>query len=100
MPAGSETEAPPWTPSPARALHLGLAAAAVFLVFSRAKMFAPLLPARAAARATPARLIGLLVPAYSLPYGVMALVYGPLSDRLGRRTVLTIWLVGMALGAL
>jgi predicted MFS family arabinose efflux permease len=72
----------------------------VFLVFFQAHMVAPLVPALASALGTPARLVGLLVPAYSLPYGVMALVYGPLSDRLGRRTVLTICLAGMALGAL
>src|SRR5919202_3689317 len=100
MPAGSETEAPPWTPPTARGLHLGLAAAAVFLVFFQAQMVAPLVPALAAALNAPARLVGLLVPAYSLPYGVMALVYGPLSDRLGRRAVMTICVSGVALGAL
>ena len=93
-------EAPPWEPPPARGLQLGLAAAAVFLVFFQAHMVAPLVPALAGALGTPARLVGLLVPAYSLPYGVMALVYGPLSDRLGRRAVLTICLAGTALGAL
>jgi predicted MFS family arabinose efflux permease len=96
----SGAEAAPWAPPPARGLQLGLAAAAVCLVFFQAHMVAPLVPALASALDTPARLVGLLVPAYALPYGVMALVYGPLSDRLGRRAVLTICLAGMALGAL
>ena len=33
-------------------------------------------------------LVGLLVPAYLLPYGFSTLVYGPMSDRIGRRRVL------------
>jgi predicted MFS family arabinose efflux permease len=96
----SPVGAPAWAPPPARGLQLGLAAAAVFLVFFQAYMVAPLVPALAVALDAPARLVGLLVPAYSLPYGVMALVYGPLSDRLGRRAVMTICVAGVALGAL
>jgi predicted MFS family arabinose efflux permease len=93
-------ETPPWTPPPARGLQLGLAATAVFLVFFQTHMIAPLVPALAGALDTPARLVGLLIPAYSLPYGVMALVYGPLSDRLGRRPVMTLCVAGLVLGAL
>ncbi|HSH58223.1 MAG TPA: MFS transporter, partial [Acidimicrobiales bacterium] len=48
--------------------------------------------------------VGLAIPAYLLPYGAMTLVWGPLSDRLGRATVilgsLTAFVVLTALSSL
>jgi predicted MFS family arabinose efflux permease len=83
-----------------RALQLWLVAAAVFLVFFQSQAVAPLVPALAADFGSPAQLVGLLVAAYALPYGAVALVWGPLSDRLGRRAVVFLCLGALALGAL
>ena len=54
----SATEAPPWTPPPARGLQRGLAATALFLVFFRAYMIAPLVRALAALGAVWATTVG------------------------------------------
>lgn len=51
-------------------------------------MVAPLLPRLARVFRVPVETIGLIVPAYLIPYGIATLVYGPLSDRLGRRTIM------------
>ena len=72
----------------------------MFLVFFQSQTVAPLIPVLAAEFAAPASLAGLLVPAYALPYGAMALVYGPLSDRFGRRRVVSLCIGALALGAL
>jgi predicted MFS family arabinose efflux permease len=61
---------------------------AAFLVFVQAFMVAPLIPRLAAVFHSPVGWIGLAVPAYLLPHGLATLVWGPLSDRLGRRTVI------------
>ena len=86
-------------PATGQGLQLALLAMAVFLVFFQSQTVAPLIPVLAAEFAVPATVAGLLVPAYAYPYGVMALVYGPLSDRLGRRRVVAICLGAVALGA-
>lgn len=65
-----------------------LLAAATFLIFFQAYMVAPLIPRLSAAFGVAAQTIGLIVPAYLIPYGVSTLVYGVLSDRLGRRRIL------------
>ncbi|GAA2882127.1 MFS transporter [Streptomyces mexicanus] len=79
-------------PSPApqgapRAL-LPLLTAAAFWIFAQAFMIAPVLPQLAKEFDTSAGTVGLSVPAYLVPYGVMTLVWGPLSDRIGRRPVI------------
>lgn len=63
-------------------------AAATFLIFFQAFMIAPLLPALAGIFSTRAGAVGLAIPAYLIPYGVMTLVWGPLSDRLGRGMII------------
>jgi len=65
-----------------------LLAAGTFLIFFQAYMVAPLIPRLSAAFGVSARTIGLIVPAYLIPYGVATLVYGVLSDRLGRRRIM------------
>lgn len=51
-------------------------------------MVAPLIPRLAAVFDVTAERAGLIVPAYLIPYGVSTLLYGLLSDRLGRRPVM------------
>jgi predicted MFS family arabinose efflux permease len=67
------------------------------LIFFQAFMVAPLLPRLAQVFSVPIQTIGLIVPAYLIPYGVATLVYGPLSDQLGRRSILTGSLVAFIL---
>jgi MFS family permease len=62
--------------------------AAAFLVFAQAFMVAPLIPLLAQGLHSTTTVVGLAVPAYLVPYGVMTLVWGPLSDRVGRRPVI------------
>jgi predicted MFS family arabinose efflux permease len=67
---------------------LHVMAAASFLVFFQAYLVAPLIPSLATEfHASPA-FLGLLVPAYMLPYGISTLFYGPISDRFGRKAVI------------
>src|SRR5205823_9731547 len=62
--------------------------AATFLIFFQAYMVAPLIPRLATAFAVSEQMIGFIVPAYMIPYGVSTLFYGLLSDRLGRRRIM------------
>lgn len=48
-------------------------------------MVAPLITRLANIFGVSVETIGLIVPAYLIPYGIATLVYGPLSDRFGRR---------------
>lgn len=80
---------------------LGLLAAATFLIFFQAFMVAPLLPRLAKVFDTSVQRIGLIVPAYLIPYGIATLAYGPLSDRFGRGRVIVASLIAfVALTAL
>ncbi len=67
---------------------LPVVCSAAFLVFVQAFMVAPLIPRLAAVFNVSVGWIALAVPAYLLPHGVATLVWGPLSDRFGRRTVI------------
>jgi len=67
---------------------LRVLSAATFLIFFQAYMVAPLIPRLATAFAVSEQMIGFIVPAYMIPYGVSILVYGLLSDRLGRRRIM------------
>ncbi len=62
--------------------------AATFLIFFQAYMVAPLIPHLTAVFAVSSQTIGLIVPAYMIPYGVSTLFYGLLSDRLGRQRIM------------
>ncbi len=63
-------------------------AAATFLIFFQAYMVAPLIPGLSHSFQVSEQFIGLMVPAYMIPYGVSTLFYGLLSDRLGRRRIM------------
>lgn len=73
---------------------LRVLAAATFLIFFQAFMVAPLIPRLAAYFSVSPESIGLVVPAYLLPYGFTTLIYGPLSDRVGRRPIMLASLIG------
>jgi predicted MFS family arabinose efflux permease len=59
-------------------------------------MVAPILPQLARVFHTDSGMIGLAVPAYLVPYGVMTLLWGPLSDRIGRRPIILGSLIAFA----
>ncbi|HZG66698.1 MAG TPA: MFS transporter [Herpetosiphonaceae bacterium] len=67
--------------------------AAVFMVAAEARVIAPVLPALANEFETTVARAGVLITAYTIPYGLFQLVYGPLADRFSRQRV-----IGVALG--
>lgn len=62
--------------------------AATFLIFFQAYMVAPLLPRLSAEFGISVQAMGLVVPAYLIPYGIATLFNGLLSDRVGRGRIL------------
>lgn len=71
-------------------------AAATFFIFFQAYMVAPIIPALANTFGASEQTVGLLVPAYLIPYGIATLVYGLLADRLGVQRVMFASLVAFA----
>ena len=67
---------------------LRLLAATTFLIFFQAYMVAPMIPKLSAVFGVSPRVIGLIVPAYLIPYGVSTLFYGVVSDWIGRRRIM------------
>ena len=67
---------------------LHVMSAASFLVFFQAYLVAPLIPSLSIEFHASTDFLGLLVPAYMLPYGISTLFYGPISDRFGRKAVI------------
>jgi predicted MFS family arabinose efflux permease len=67
---------------------LRVLAGITFLIFFQAYMVAPMIPHLSAAFGVTVQRIGLLVPAYLIPYGVSTLFFGLLSDWLGRRWIM------------
>lgn len=67
---------------------LRMLAAATFFIFFQAYMVAPIIPALSSAFGTSVQAVGLVVPAYLIPYGVATLVYGLLDDRVGVQRVM------------
>jgi len=65
-----------------------LLAAAAFLIFFQANMIGPLIPRLSLTFEVSPQTIGLIIPAYMIPYGVAALFYNVLSDRFGRRRIM------------
>ena len=62
---------------------------AAFMVFVQTFMVAPLIPRLAAVFGSSVGWVGFAVPAYVVPEAIATLWVGPLSDRLGRRKVIT-----------
>ena len=92
-PAPTSSASPPTSE---REILLWLLAAASFFIFFQSYLVAPLIPSLARELGTTDRMVGLLVPAYMLAYAATTLVYGPLSDRVGRRPVLLTLLAATA----
>jgi predicted MFS family arabinose efflux permease len=69
---------------------LAVLTASAFLIFAQAFMVAPILPRLAQLFRADVGIVGLSVPAYLVPYGVVTLLWGPLADRFGRRPVILI----------
>ncbi|MDQ0190800.1 MFS transporter [Alicyclobacillus cycloheptanicus] len=69
-----------------------------FLVNSDNRAIAPMLAAIAIALHTTPSAAALLVTAYSIPYGVFQLAYGPLADRIGKVRTIVLSLCLFALG--
>ncbi|TAJ30663.1 MAG: MFS transporter [Bosea sp. (in: a-proteobacteria)] len=67
---------------------LKMLAAATFIIFFQAYMVAPIIPALANTFGTSVEKVGLIVPAYLIPYGIATLVFGLLADRLGIHRVM------------
>ena len=72
--------------------------AAVFMVAAEARVIAPVLPALASEFETTVARAGVLITAYTIPYGLFQLVYGPLADRFSRQRVIAVALGLFALG--
>ncbi|WP_225331685.1 MFS transporter [Mycobacterium intracellulare] len=73
---------------PGREWLLRSLSAVTFLIFFQAFMVAPLIAQLAREFDSSTDVVGFAVPAYLLPYGPMTLVWGPLSDRIGRKKVI------------
>lgn len=71
--------------------------ALAFLVNVDARILAPVLPSIATSLGATAGAVGLAMTSYALSYGTGQLVYGPLSDRLGRIRVVRVAGLGFSL---
>lgn len=71
-------------------------ALATFIIFFQAYMVAPIIPVLSTSFGTSVQAVGVIVPAYLIPYGVTTLVFGLLADRIGIRCLLFASLVMFA----
>ncbi|WEG13531.1 MFS transporter [Pullulanibacillus sp. KACC 23026] len=78
-------------------LSLGLGG---FLVNADNRAIAPMLPAMAVSLHTSMSSVALLVTAYSIPYGVFQLVYGPIAEKIGKVSTIFMALCLFSLGTL
>lgn len=78
-------------------LPIGLLAAVGFLSSAGARVIDPLLPVIANDFSASIPQVSILVAAFTLPYGLMQLVLGPLGDRFGKLRVMLGALTGYAL---
>lgn len=79
------------------ALPLGLLAAAAFLSSAGARVIDPLLHVVATDFDSTIPAVSIVVAAFTLPYGLCQLVYGPLGDRIGKLRVILGALLAYAL---
>ncbi|WP_377482106.1 MAG: MFS transporter (plasmid) [Microcoleus anatoxicus] len=69
--------------------------AATVLIFFQAYMVAPIIPHLAEEFRVGNQIIGLLIPAYMIPYGITSLLFGLVADKVGRKSVMLISLFAM-----
>ncbi|WP_345797208.1 MFS transporter [Castellaniella sp. MT123] len=75
---------------------LRMLSVATFIIFFQAYMVAPIIPALSNAFGTSVQTVGLVVPAYLIPYGIATLIFGLLADRLGIQRVMFVSLAAFA----
>ncbi|MBN9077447.1 MAG: MFS transporter [Rhizobiales bacterium] len=75
---------------------LKMMAVATFIIFFQGYMVAPIIPALSVTFGASVQTVGLLVPAYLIPYGVATLLYGILADRLGIHRVMFVSLAAFS----
>ena len=67
---------------------LRILSAATFIIFFQLYMVAPLIPSLSHFFKVSEQKVGLIVPAYLLPYGIATLFYGLLSDKIGPKKII------------
>jgi predicted MFS family arabinose efflux permease len=75
---------------------LRILAGLTFLICFQAYMVAPMIPQLSSLFGISAQKMGLLVPAYLIPYGVSTLFFGLLSDWIGRKRIMLASLMAFA----
>jgi MFS family permease len=75
---------------------LRMLSAATFMIFFQAYMVAPIIPTLSNAFGASEHTVGLVVPAYLIPYGFATLIYGLLADRVGVQRVMFVSLAAFA----
>ncbi len=79
-------------------VSLGVLGAAAFMVIADARVIDPLLHIIADEFKTGVGSAAVIVSAYTIPYGLFQLVYGPLGDRIGKLKVMTVAMGAFAVG--
>jgi predicted MFS family arabinose efflux permease len=91
-------EPKPATSSATHVVSLALLGSLAFFVTADARVVDPLLPVIADDFQTSIASAGLAVTAYTIPYGLFQLIYGPLGDRAGKLRVMGAAIAIFALG--
>lgn len=81
-----------------RRISLRLLGAAAFMVIADARVIDPMLHIIADDFKVSVGSAGVIVSAYTIPYGLFQLVYGPLGDRIGKLKVMTAAMAAFAVG--
>src|SRR6187551_2362806 len=90
-----------YLPVTKREYLLRILSAATFIIFFQLYMVAPLIPALSSYFKVTEQTVGLIVPAFLIPYGIATLFYGLLADKTGtKRIILTSLLLFALLTAL
>ncbi|MEO6813941.1 MAG: MFS transporter [Ginsengibacter sp.] len=69
---------------------LRLLSAATFIIFFQLYMVAPLIPGLSSYFKVTEQTVGLIVPAFLIPYGIFTLFYGLLADKIGTKLIILI----------
>ena len=84
--------------TPSAPISVGLLGAAAFMVTADLRVINPLLPIIAHEFNTDINSAAFIVTAYTIPYGVFQLVYGPLGDYVGKLRIMTVAMALFAVG--